>query len=262
MLGKILMESAISGSKVAIPAHFTRSFLAQVLGFRCGYSYFETDDPELYERKIKYILENNVADMELTFSEEVVGPNGKVVEIDLVPNGRNVPVTEENKVDFLNKLAHFRLCESVKAEVQLFIKGLEELVPMDCLTLLDEQELELLICGLSDYSVSDMKKHCTIVEMSEKEKATTLEYFWAIVASFTSEERARLLQFITGSSNLPTGGFENLTPKLQIGVCQSSLPMSHTCFNMINLPSGQSYEELHHGLLIAINFASEGFGIR
>jgi hypothetical protein len=32
--------------------------------------YFEQDDPELYLRKIKFILENDVDSMELTFVEE------------------------------------------------------------------------------------------------------------------------------------------------------------------------------------------------
>lgn len=255
-----MLESALS-FKLSIPAKFTRSFLAQILGLRCGYSYFETDDPELYERKIKYILENEVADMDLVFSEEVALPDGSRAEVDLVPNGRNVPVTEENKVEYLNKLAYYRLCDSVKEEIQLFAKGLGEIIPMDSLTLLDEQELELYLCGQSDYNVDDMKRNSSLVAMPFADKSTTLEYFWSIVSSFTQEERARLLQFITGSSNLPTGGFANLKPQLQIGVCSGSLPVSHTCFNMINLPSGRSFEELHRALLIAINFASEGFGI-
>jgi hypothetical protein len=40
--------------------------------------YFETDDPELYKTKIKYIEENDIEGMELTFSEEEysVGVNG------------------------------------------------------------------------------------------------------------------------------------------------------------------------------------------
>lgn len=32
--------------------------------------YFESDDPELYTTKIKYILENDISDMELVFAEE------------------------------------------------------------------------------------------------------------------------------------------------------------------------------------------------
>ena len=32
--------------------------------------YFETDDPDLFETKIKYILENDVSDLDMDFTEE------------------------------------------------------------------------------------------------------------------------------------------------------------------------------------------------
>lgn len=43
------------------------------------FQYFETDDPELYKTKIKYIEENDIDGMELTFSEEeyVPGTDGQ-----------------------------------------------------------------------------------------------------------------------------------------------------------------------------------------
>ena len=43
--------------------------------------HFEQDDPELYLRKVKYILDNDVDDMELTFSEEEYSEDGKVMKV-------------------------------------------------------------------------------------------------------------------------------------------------------------------------------------
>lgn len=45
------------------------------------FQYFETDDPELYKTKIKYIEENDIEGMELTFSEEeyIAGQSGPKV---------------------------------------------------------------------------------------------------------------------------------------------------------------------------------------
>ena len=69
-------------------ARFTRSFLAQLIGLRVNYKvsslqlfleelsifvrfqYFESDDPVLYSTKIQHILENDVTDLELSFTEE------------------------------------------------------------------------------------------------------------------------------------------------------------------------------------------------
>ena len=38
--------------------------------------YFETDDPDLYTTKIKYILDNEVETLELVFSEEEFDSDG------------------------------------------------------------------------------------------------------------------------------------------------------------------------------------------
>jgi hypothetical protein len=50
------------------------------------------------------------------------------------------------------------------------------------------------------------------------------------VSSFTQEELARLVQFVTGSSQLPPGGFAELSPTLQISRAPvtDALPIAHT----------------------------------
>ena len=50
------------------------------------------------------------------------------------------------------------------------------------------------------------------------------------MTSFTQEELARLVQFITGSSQLPPGGFAELSPPIQISSAPTTdaLPTAHT----------------------------------
>ena len=57
-----------------------------------------------------------------------------------------------------------------------------------------------------------------------------LEWFWTIISGFTHEEMARLLQFTTGCSQLPPGGFCELCPKFQItaSLMFDGLPTAHT----------------------------------
>lgn len=57
-----------------------------------------------------------------------------------------------------------------------------------------------------------------------------MRWFWTVVSSFTQEELARLLQFTTGSSQLPPGGFAALCPSFQIiaAPTHSTLPTAHT----------------------------------
>ena len=49
------------------------------------------------------------------------------------------------------------------------------------------------------------------------------------MTSFTQEELARLVQFITGASQLPPGGFAELSPPIQISSAPTAdaLPTAH-----------------------------------
>lgn len=85
------------------------------------------------------------------------------------------------------------------------------------------------MCGTSEYSVSELQAHHAIVG-SNPEFQKVLSWFWTAVTNFGSEEMSRLLQFITGSSQLPSGGLAELSPKLQISASPSygTLPTAHT----------------------------------
>ena len=58
-------------------------------------------------------------------------------------DGSKIEVTNENKKDYLNALAQYRLTAKVKSEIEAFIKGLNEIVPDELLTIFDENELEV-----------------------------------------------------------------------------------------------------------------------
>lgn len=63
--------------------------------------------------------------------------------IDLIPDGSKIAVTNENKSDYLNALAQYRLSTKVKVQVDAFLKGLNEVVPDELLSIFDENELEV-----------------------------------------------------------------------------------------------------------------------
>ena len=65
----------------------------------------------------------------------------------MVPNGSRIAVTEQNKEDYLNSMAKYRLVTKVQKETDFFLKGLHEIVPADLLCNFEEKELE--VCFLS-----------------------------------------------------------------------------------------------------------------
>jgi hypothetical protein len=57
--------------------------------------------------KVKYLLDNDPSDLELTFTEEVFDQSGAPVgEVELKPGGRDVAVTELNRHEYLHLLAY------------------------------------------------------------------------------------------------------------------------------------------------------------
>ncbi|XP_022903432.1 apoptosis-resistant E3 ubiquitin protein ligase 1 isoform X1 [Onthophagus taurus] len=267
VVGKCLYESALGGSyRQLVRARFTRSFLAQVIGLRVHYKYFEQDDPDLYLSKVKYLLDNDVDDQidtELYFVEEVYDNNGRLLKtVELIPNGSKIKVKNQTKHQYLDALAQFRLATTIRAELEAFLKGLNDLIPDNLLSIFDENELELLLCGTGHYSIADFKAN-HIVNGNSPEFRRVIGWFWTAISNFTQEEMARLLQFTTGCSQLPPGGFKELSPRFQLTAAPTfgNLPTAHTCFNQLCLPDYDSYEKFEKSLLLAISEGTEGFGM-
>ncbi|KAM9915274.1 hypothetical protein OXX80_014178, partial [Metschnikowia pulcherrima] len=112
--------------------------------------------------------------------------------IDLVPDGRNIPVTEENKQDYVRLVVEYRLQTSVNEQMQNFITGFHEIIPRELVAIFDEQELELLISGLPDIDVQDWQNNTNYNNYSASSEQ--IQWFWRAVKSFDNEERAKLLQ--------------------------------------------------------------------
>ncbi|KAL4721148.1 hypothetical protein ACJJTC_012385, partial [Scirpophaga incertulas] len=119
VVGKCLYESALGAPyRQFVRAHFTRSFLAQLIGLRLDYHYFEHDDPELYMGKVQYVLREDLDSngAELYFCDELYSGGQLVGTHDLLPGGSQLRVTNSTKRQYLSLLAAWRLGGAVRAE--------------------------------------------------------------------------------------------------------------------------------------------------
>ena len=48
--------------------------------------------------------------------------------LDLVPNGSNVPVTRENRLQYIQLISHYRLNKQIKSQSEAFFEGLSEMI--------------------------------------------------------------------------------------------------------------------------------------
>ena len=96
------------------------------------------------------------------------------------------------------------------------MEGFSIYFPYRNLSILSPSELvELFGQGEEDWS-SQTLYSCVNAEHGYTVDSQTIHDLISIMFQFTKEERKLFLQFITGSTRLPIGGFKNLKPKLTV----------------------------------------------
>ncbi|KAI3760741.1 hypothetical protein L1987_51140 [Smallanthus sonchifolius] len=269
-VGRVVGKALFDGQLLDV--HFTRSFYKHILGAKVTYHDIEAIDPG-YFKNLKWMLENDISDiLDLTFSidadEEkmILCERSEVTDYELIPGGRNIRVTEENKHKYVDLIAEHRLTTAIRPQINAFLEGFNELISRDLISIFHDKELELLISGLPDIDLDDLKAN---TEYSGYSAASPIiQWFWEVAQAFSKEDKARLLQFVTGTSKVPLEGFSALqgisgSQKFQIHKAYGRpdhLPSAHTCFNQLDLPEYPSKEHLEERLLLAIHEANEGFG--
>lgn len=263
-VGRIIGKAISDGQ--LLDAHFTRSFYKHILGIQITYHDIEAIDPEYY-RSLRSMLDNSLEDLclDLTFSVEK-SQFGKLEVHDLKPNGRDIPVTEENKMEYIQLVSHHKMTTGIQKQIDAFLEGFHDLISPDVIGIFNENELELLISGMPEIDIDDLKVNTDY--SNYKMTDPMIHWFWNALYSFTHEERALFVQFVTGTSKVPLEGFKALEgmrgpQKFNIHKAygkSNSLPSAHTCFNQLDLPEYDSEEQTREKLLFAIREGSEGFG--
>jgi len=178
----------------------------------------------------------------------------------LKDNGNNIPLTNENRQDYVNLYVKYLLEDSVAKQFNAFLKGFKMVCDSPGFHLFRWEELQLLICGSPILDFDALEKS-TVYDSGYTKDHPVIRNFWEVVHSFTLEQKKKLLFFATGSDRSPIGGLENLNFVItRHGADSDRLPSAHTCFNHLLLPEYSTKEKLQERLLAAINNA-EGFGM-
>ncbi|KAK2997133.1 hypothetical protein RJ639_026658, partial [Escallonia herrerae] len=269
-VGRVVAKALFDGQLLDV--YFTRSFYKHILDVKVTYHDIEAVDPDYY-KNLKWMLENDVSDIpDLTFSmdadeeKHILYEKTEVTDYELKPGGRNTRVTEETKHEYVDLVAEHILTNAIRPQITSFLEGFNELIPRELISIFNDKELELLISGLPEIDLDDLKANTEYTGYTAASNA--VQWFWEVVKAFNKEDMARLLQFVTGTSKVPLEGFKALQgisgpQRFQIHKAYGAperLPSAHTCFNQLDLPEYTSKEQLQERLLLAIHEASEGFG--
>ncbi|DAZ93420.1 TPA: hypothetical protein N0F65_000071 [Lagenidium giganteum] len=275
-VGRLIAKCLLEGQLLTV--HFSLPLLKHMLGVPISFSDLEFLDEELYRNAVWLRENTNVASLCLDFTVQRLDAQGVMTTVELKPGGQDIAVTDDNKEEYLDLLMKYRMFDTVKDQIAAMVQGLYDVIPTTLLAVFDYQELELLLCGVPNIDVNDWETHSDVkyqdFDQPSKAEKRLLEWFWETVRGFSQEERARLLQFVTGTSRVPVEGFKALLSNdgrvrrfgvqvVPMGVPPTGLyPKAHTCFNRIDLPLYSSKEELEKYLTLVINMEITGFSMQ
>ena len=214
-----------------LDAYFVPVFYKQMLNKEITLKDIQSIDADFYN-SMTWLLENSVEGLELTFSV-TVHRFGLTYQYELLPNGKHIAVNDQNKREYVRLYTKWRATRGTSEQMNAFMKGLNDLISPQLLSIFDYRELEFLISGLNEIDLDDL--HSNTVYRGYHEEDLMIQWFWSIMDKFNHEQRARLLIFVTGTSRVPPTGFKDLQgsegPRKfcieRVGN-SSCLPRSHT----------------------------------
>ncbi|KAH9054061.1 HECT-domain-containing protein [Lactarius deliciosus] len=236
-IGRILGKALYEG--ILVDVAFAGFFLAKWLGKQSFLDDLASLDPDLYQEF------------------------GVARTIDLKPNGSNIPVTRDNKLEYILRVSHYRLTKQIKQQSDAFFEGLSDMIDPKWLRMFNQQELQVLLGGVNTpIDLDDLRRNTNYGGLYGPDEPTILA-FWKVVEGFDAEQRRALLRFVTSVGRPPLLGFSGLVPKFCIrdaGGDENRLPTSSTCVNLLKLPRYQSERVLRRKLLQAV-FSGAGFDL-
>jgi len=264
IFGKALLEQHI------ISGHFTVPIYKHMLAYPIDLPDLDFVDEEV-ARNLRSVLELSNDEVEalgldFTVTEEIFG---EVRCVPLCEDGDGREVDGTNRTEYVQLMLKQLVLNNSKAQLGNFLAGFYEVIPEHLLTAFDFQELELLLGGLPVIDVEDWKNN-TVYTGKFSPEHEVVAWFWEVVQSMSQVQKARLLQFGTGTASVPVIGFAGLVSNKGTvsrftlkGVAhnKSPYPTAHTCFNRIDLPVYASKEALQTHLIATIEAPVTGFGL-
>ncbi|XVE76066.1 hypothetical protein DITRI_Ditri12bG0142900 [Diplodiscus trichospermus] len=213
-LGRVVGKALYEG--ILLDYSFSHVFVQKLLGRYSFLDELSTLDLELY-RNLMYVkhYEGDVTELclDFTVTEESFG---KCHVIELKPGGKDVCVTNENKMQYVHAMADYKLNRQILPFSNAFYRGLTDLISPSWLKLFNASEFnQLLSGGDHDIDVDDLRNN-TRYTGGYSEGSRTIKLFWEVMKDFEPKERCMLLKFVTSCSRAPLLGFKYLQPSFTI----------------------------------------------
>ncbi|EGR27696.1 hypothetical protein IMG5_190520 [Ichthyophthirius multifiliis] len=253
-----------------LEAYFTRSFYKHILGQPLTYHDIQDQDYDFY-KSLKWLIETDITNFTdlafrfffffffkkyiYIFNSFEENQFGKYEQIELIPNGKNITVTEENKYQYVKLICYAKMAKNIKVQIEKFLEGFHELIPHDLIEIFNSQELELIISGLPEIDIQDLKENTEYQNYTKNSKV--IAWFWEVLENYDEAQKASFLQFVTGlyqynflfflniriffnigTSKVPLEGFKQLR-----GISGLQKFQIHKSYDISKLPTAHTWQK-------------------
>uniref|UniRef100_J3S1J2 Putative E3 ubiquitin-protein ligase HERC4-like n=1 Tax=Crotalus adamanteus TaxID=8729 RepID=J3S1J2_CROAD len=214
-------------------------------------------------RSMQQLLDYPEDDVEDTFclNFTITVENFGATEVkELIPNGADIPVVKQNRQEFVDAYVDYIFNKSVASLYDAFHEGFHKVCGGKVLQLFEPNELQAMVIGNTNYDWKELEKN-TQYKGEYWAEHPTIKLFWEVFHELPLEKKKQFLLFLTGSDRIPILGMKSLSLIIQpTGGGDGYLPVSHTCFNLLDLPKYTNKEILRSKLIQAIDHC-EGFNL-
>lgn len=201
IVGKALYENIVIQP---VFAHFFLSFMKGGYNYNNMLSDLATKDRELY-KNLMFLkeYEGDAEDLCLTFTvtQDDFGNGG---EVELIPGGKDLDVTDRNKMRYIHLVAKYHMSDRIKLQSEAFRRGLGDVIESSWLRMFNEQELQILISGVGsgDLDIADLKRNVRYSGGFTGIDRNIIN-FWSAVETMTPKEQRQLIKFVTSCERAP-----------------------------------------------------------
>ncbi|KAM6261668.1 putative E3 ubiquitin-protein ligase HERC4 [Porphyrio hochstetteri] len=210
---------------------------------------------EILDKECDHYFESQ----ELDFT--IMKQGDSMVVVELKEGGANIPVTKENRSEYVDLYLNYLLSESVREPFEDFMQGFLRGCPSKQWKIFLPEELQVVLQGQNKYDWHLLEKNTRYWYYTKLDR--TIRDFWAVFHKLTEKKKKNFLAFVSGTDLIPGCGLEYFQFQIvdpQVNNPDEVYPSANTCNHSLNLPRYSSQTVLKEKLRCAIKH-KEGFGL-
>jgi hypothetical protein len=178
----------------------------------------------------------------------------------LVANGGDLEIDGQNVDAWAQAALNHHMYGRFKTAYDAIFLGFAEVLADDPSNIFSPrtgvEDLRLAIEGIRDVSTIQLMTEMTFTGYTQDEEETMSDWLQRVLDEGGNEFRLDFLYFVTGLKSMPVGGFNSakhiIVQSRASSLSVNSLPVTHTCFSQIDLPTYESVEILKEKLERAV----------